>query len=130
MADWSIKIVPASSGGGAAFQPDLQGYKPGDPLPAQQDDLVTWNNTTKETHQPWQTDSQYQPLSDAWVKQYPYLYLADAIPGGQSSTPSYDVAIPGGVAPPNTWTVYYYCKTHPTRISERGTIAATVPPSS
>src|SRR5437763_2386969 len=69
MADWSIKIVPAASGGGAAFQPDLQGYKPGQALPAQQDDLVTWNNTTNEAHQPWQTDSNYEPLSDAWVAQ-------------------------------------------------------------
>lgn len=132
MADWSIKIIPAASvtDPGAAFQPDLQGYNPGDPLPAQQDDLVTWNNTTNETHQPWQTDSNYQPLSDAWVEQYPYLYLSNEIPAGEPSTPAYDVAIPGGVSAPKKWTVYYFCKTHPTRKSEQGTIAATIPPSS
>ena len=128
MADWSIKIVPAASGGGAAFQPDLQGYKPGQALPAQQDDLVTWNNTTNEAHQPWQTDSNYEPLSDAWVAQYPYLYLCDEIPAQQPSTPEYDVAIPGGVSAPTSWTVYYFCKVHPTRESERGTIAATQQP--
>jgi hypothetical protein len=131
MADWSIKIVPAASGSGAAFQPDLQGYGPGDALPAQQDDLVTWNNTTREVHQPWPTDSKYQPLSDVWVtKDRPSLYLSNAIPGGQPSTPAYDVATPGGVSLPSSWTIYYYCKTHPTRQSERGTIKATVQPAS
>jgi hypothetical protein len=130
MADRSIKLVPASSGGGAAFQPDLPGYNPGDAMPAQQDDLVSWNNTTNETHQPWQTDSEYKPLSDAWVAQYSYLYLSDEIPAQESSTPAYDVATPGGVSLPDSWTVYYYCKTHPNRESERGTIAAKVPPTS
>jgi len=65
MPDWSIKIV--STDAGAAFVPGLQGAKPGDPLQAQQDDLVTWNNTTDETHQPWPTDASDNPLPDSKV---------------------------------------------------------------
>lgn len=130
MPDWSIKIVPATSGSGAAFQPDVPGAKPGDPLTAEQDDLVTWNNTTKQAHQPWQTDANYQPLSTSWVTQHPDLYMSDSIPAGRSSAPAYDVSQPGGLPPPTTWTIYYFCKTHPTATSERGTIAASVPPAS
>ncbi len=129
MPDWSIKIVRASSsGGGAAFQPDIPGYDPGDPLPAQEDDLVSWNNTTDDTHQPWPTDSSYNPLSEAEVLPRGSVnYLSDPIPGGEPSTPAYNVSAPGS-APP-TWTVYYYCKLHPTITSERGTIEATVLPT-
>jgi hypothetical protein len=127
MADWSIKIVPASSGVGAAFQPDLQGYSQGDPLPAQQDDLVSWNNTTKQTHQPWKTDSTYTPISPDPVRGSKD-YLSDPIPPKQSSRPSYDTAPPAGN--PDSWTVYYYCKLHPTVESERGTINVTAVPSS
>jgi hypothetical protein len=129
MPDWSIKIVPAASGGGAAFVPDLKGAKPGDPLQAEQDDLVTWNNTTGQAHQPWQADSNYQPLSSAWVKAHPDLYMSDPIPAGQASEPTYDVAQPSGFPPPSSWTIYYCCKLHPTVTSERGTIVATVPQS-
>ena len=125
MPDWSIKIVSTGSGAGAAFVPDLVGAKPGDPLQAQQDDLVTWNNTTKQTHQPWPTDSNYKPLPDSQVPRGSTNYLSDPIPAGQSSRPSYDVAQPSGS--PQSWTVYYCCKQHPT---ERGKIIATVIPSS
>lgn len=129
MPDWSIKIVPASSGTGAAFQPDLQGYKPGDALIAQQDDLVTWSNMTKHTHQPWMTDSNYNPLSDAAVlPRGSANYMSDPIPAGESSRPSYDVSQPP--AQPNSWTVYYFCKLHPTIETERGTIEASIPPTS
>jgi hypothetical protein len=130
MPDWSIKIVPAATGTGAAFMPNVPGAKAGDPLQAMQDDLVSWNNTTNQAHQPWQTDSNYQPLSDAWVKAHPDLYMSDSIPAGRPSRPAYDVAQPGGVPPPGTWTIYYFCKIHPTVQSERGTIQGTVPPSS
>ena len=125
MPDWSIKIVSTGSGARAAFVPDLVGAKPGDPLQAQQDDLVTWNNTTKQTHQPWPTDSHYKPLPDSQVPRGSANYLSDPIPAGQSSRPSYDVAQPDDE--PETWTVYYCCKQHPT---ERGKIIATVVPSS
>lgn len=122
MPDQLIKIVPSNSGAGAAFQPDLQGYLAGDPLPAQQGDIVSWNNTTDDTHQPWPTDSNYNPLSEAVVlPRGGPNYLSDPIPASLPSTPAYVVAQPG--------TIYYYCKLHPTITSERGTIEATVSPS-
>jgi hypothetical protein len=131
MPDWSIKIVNSSTGKGAAFQVDLQGYAPGDPLPAQQDDLVSWNNTTKKTHQPWPTDSNYDPLPESEVlPRGSANYLCDPIPPGESSTPAYDVAQPQTTTPPVTWTVYYYCKLHPDIETERGSIEASVPPTS
>jgi hypothetical protein len=130
MPDWSIKIVPTGSGTGAAFQPDVPGSNPGDPLSAQQGDLVSWNNTTDQAHQAWQTDANYQPLSDAWVSEHPELGMGDSIPSGRSSSPAYDVSWPSALAPPQTWTIYYFCKLHPTVESERGTIDAEVPPSS
>lgn len=147
MPDWSIKIVPSPTGSGAAFQPDVQGAKPGDPLRAQQDDLVSWNNTTQETHQPWQTDSNFQMLPEAWVYAHPPdLYMSDPIPAKRSSTPAYDVAQPKTYVPPpnntpppmtgpppkppTSWTIFYCCKTHPNRASERGRIVATVIPGS
>jgi hypothetical protein len=127
MPDWSIKIVQAGSG--AAFVPDLYGAKPGDPLQAQQDDLVTWNNTTDDSHQPWPTDANYNPLPDSQVPRGSATYLSDVIPPQGSSRPSYDVAQPAGTPPPSTWTVYYCCKLHPGVTSERGTIVGTVPPT-
>jgi hypothetical protein len=132
MPDWSIKIV--QTGSGAAFVPDLYGAKPGDPLQAQQDDLVTWNNTTDDPHQPWPSDANYQPLPDSQVlPRGGPNYLSDVIPPQGSSRPSYDVAQPAAVPPsttgPSTWTVYYCCKLHPTVASERGTIVGTVPPT-
>lgn len=129
MPDWSIKIVPSISGSGAAFQPDLQGFQQGDPLVAQQDDLVTWANMTGDTHQPWPTDDSYNPLPETEVlPRGSANYLSDPIPPDESSRPSYDVSQPS--TNPNTWTVYYFCKLHPTVETERGTIAASVPPSS
>jgi hypothetical protein len=132
MPDWSIKIVQA--GGGATFVPDLYDAKPGDPLQAQQDDLVTWNNTTNDPHQPWPSDANYNPLPDSQVlPRGGPNYLSDEIPPQGSSRPSYDVAQPAAVPPsttgPSTWTVYYCCKIHPTAASERGTIVGTVPPT-
>ena len=70
MPDWSIKIVPAESPTTdvpAAFVPDLSGAQPGTPLTAQVDDIVTWNNTTSDPHQPWPADANYNPLPDAQV---------------------------------------------------------------
>jgi hypothetical protein len=120
MPDWSIKIVPSDSG--AAFQPDLQGYLPGDPLPAQLSDTVSWNNTTDDTHQPWPTDSNYNPHSDAVVlPRGGPNYLSDPIPAGLPSTPAYVVVQPSSGA-----TIYYYCKLHP---SEHGTIETSAAPS-
>jgi hypothetical protein len=41
---WSIKIV--SAGGTVRFDPDVFGIDPGQPLKAQEGDLVSWNNQT------------------------------------------------------------------------------------
>lgn len=121
MPDWSIKIVPSSSGTGAAFQPDLKGKNPGDSLECMVDDLVTWNNTTKDEHQPWPADSSYTALpNDQVLPRGGPNYLSDIVPAGGSSRPSYDVAQPA--SQPQTWTVYYICALHPYVESERGTI--------
>lgn len=117
MPDWTVKIVPSSTGGGASFAPGTR--------QAQQDDLVCWNNTTNETHQPWPTDQNYNPMN---VARGSSKYLSDPIPPGRSSRPSYDVAQPSASPPPQTWTVYYFCATHPDRKSERGKIVASVIP--
>jgi len=122
MADWSIKIVPAKSGGGAAFQPNLAGFEQGDPLPAQQGDLVSWSNRTADTHQPWPTDANYNPMSEADVlPRGGPNYMSDPIPPDEPSTPAYNVA--------QTTTIYYYCKLHPDIETERGTIDATAIPT-
>jgi hypothetical protein len=127
MPDWSIKIVPCDTGEGAAFVPDLKGKSAGDPLETMQDDLVTWNNTTKEEHQPWPADSEYNALpNDQVLPRGGANYLSDIIPAGGSSRPSYDVAqpaaIPPATDPPAQWTVYYICALHPYVETERGTI--------
>ena len=126
MPDWSIKIVP-TTGGGAEFVPDLKGKKAGDPLQCMADDLVTWNNTTEEQHQPWPADATYTALpNDKVLPRGGPNYLSDIIPAGGSSRPSYDVAQPAAVPPattsPNQWTVYYICALHLYVESERGTI--------
>ena len=126
MPDWSIKIVQTKNG--AAFQPDLQGYEPGAPLPAQQDDLVTWANTTDQTHQPWMTDSNYNPITPDPVRGTKN-YMSDPIPPNQSSRPGWDVIGPTNPSDQN-WTIYYFCKVHPNEQSERGTIQASAVPTS
>lgn len=123
MPDWSITIIPSANG--AAFVPDLHGAQPGDPLHTQQDDLVTWNNTTHDEHQPWPADADYNPLPGSEVTRGSARYLSDVIPPGGSSRPSYDVAAPSSPAP-QTWTVYYVCKLHP---DERGTIESQAAPT-
>jgi hypothetical protein len=106
--DWSIDIIP--SGTGAAFQPHLPNAKPGDPLNAQANDIVTWGNRTSEVHQPWQTDANFDPTGPP---------LCAPIPPNDSSSPQYVVTgNPGDV-------IYYFCRNHPT---ERGKIiVATLP---
>jgi hypothetical protein len=123
--DWSITIV-SLDGGGAAFQPDLMGAKPGDPLKAGNADLISWNNRTSNEHQPWMADAQYQPLPDDQVIGNPANYLSDPIPPWQSSTPAYLTAIAtdasGNPIKPAT-TIYYICKNHP---DEHGQIIVSV----
>jgi hypothetical protein len=43
-----IKIIKAE-GVGIAFQPDRPGAQPGQPLGANEGDLITWNNMTDDT---------------------------------------------------------------------------------
>ena len=120
MPDWSIKIVQGS-GQGAEFVPDLKGKKAGDPLECMADDLVTWNNTTQDEHQPWPADNTYTALpNDQVLPRGGPNYLSDIIAAGGSSRPSYDVAQP--TSAPAQWTVYYICALHPYVESERGTI--------
>jgi hypothetical protein len=76
-------------------------------------DLVFWNNQTKESHQPWPTDSNYNPEGKPWFP---------PVPAGETSG---DYATPPAVPPPPPQppqTIYYCCKLHPHRTSERGTI--------
>jgi hypothetical protein len=119
MPDWSVKIVPAGTGGGAAFVPDLKGAHPGDPLKAWQDDLVTWKNTTGETHQIELVDIVWEGGPSTPV------FETKPIPAAGSSRPSYDVAQPDAKA--SSWSVHYRCKLHP---QEQGTIDATGYPAS
>jgi hypothetical protein len=102
MPDWSIKIVPNPN--------DIAGA-PGafEPLEANLDDIVSWNNTTGEKHQPWPTDSSYNPLP---VTPDSPFYLSDEIEPGQSSD-AYDLVMPKTVDPETgIGTLYYYCKLH------------------
>lgn len=136
MGDSVIKIIPATSGQGTAFQPDIPGFNPGEALPAQQNDVVSWKNLTDDTHQPWPTEpwptdpnESVQPLSDADVlPRGSANYLSDPIPPGEPSTPAYVVQQPDTA--PDEWIVYYYCRLHPDNEAERGTISATIPPNS
>jgi len=122
MPVWSIKIVATPSGQPAAFQPDLPGAKPGDPLNVLSGDLVTWNNTTDETYQPWPTDSsgnllQEEPNGPVGPRGSAN-YLSDPIPGNAASRPSWNVV--QIISGQNT--IYYCIKTLP---QVRGTIEIT-----
>ena len=130
MPDWSIEIVENS--GVTSFAPTN--------LPASLADLVSWNNTTGERHQPWMLDAAGNPVPDPRKKidpnkpydecdtppgpanfdpksRYVPTYLSDCIPPGPgtSSRPAFNVQ-------PAATKISYYCKVHPTRTSERGTI--------
>ena len=114
MADWLVNIVSSGSGE-ASFVVD--GSTQGQPLDAHQDDTVSWNNQTNDEHQPWQTNSSYEPLDQA--------PLVNPIPEGEPSI-SYNCTSP--TANPQHWTVYYYCRNHPDNANERGSINVTAWP--
>jgi hypothetical protein len=120
MSESTIMIVPSDEGAGASFDPS--------PLSAQQNDVVCWSNTTDETHQPWPLDSNGVPLPASSIPRGSANYLSDPIPPDRSSRPSYVVVPPTGNPP--TWTLNYYCATHPKRASERGQISAQLMPTS
>jgi hypothetical protein len=90
--DWSIKIVPVSPGV-AGFLPDVLGAKVGDSLQAQVSDIVSWGNTTADTHQPVRVDTGEG--------------LCDPIAGGASSTPQF--VVEGAVGD----VISYKCAFHP-----------------
>jgi plastocyanin len=117
MADWTVKIVEIN--GVAAFVTDFPDSEQGDPLQAMQGDLVSWNNTTDNVHQPWETDPNYNPKTSST--------LSGVLPPGQPSN-WYNCSQP--TTKPRTWTVYYYCSQHPSNQQERGTIELAVPPVS
>lgn len=90
---WSIKIVTLP-GDIVAFQPDVPGAQPGQALGVSNNDLVTWNNRTNDSHWP---HAEGTPLT------------AD-IPAGQVSSPILKVTeLP----------ITYICKHHE---GEQGTI--------
>jgi len=77
-------------------------------------DLVFWRNETQETHQPWPADSNYNPVvGNPWFPPVP--------PGETSGDYATPAAIPSS-PPQSPQTIYYCCKIHPQRTSERGTI--------
>jgi plastocyanin len=90
--DWSVKIVQVSPGV-AGFQPDVLGAKVGDSIQAQVSDIVTWGNTTADTHQPVRVDNGQS--------------LCDPIAGGGSSTPQF--VVEGAVGD----VISYKCSFHP-----------------
>lgn len=82
-ATWSIKIVVLPNGT-TAFQPDVPGAQPGQPLGVNSGDLVTWNNTTNVAHLPVMTGP-----------------LCDPIPAGNVSDPIFQAK-----------TITYVCQYH------------------
>lgn len=111
MPDWSIKIVPSDTGGAAEFDPPV--------LNAQQDDLVSWNNTTNDTHQ---IGLPYDPHPLTGLVED---FVSDPIPPDQSSRPGYDTA-PNAASTDFPVTITYYCLKHPL---ERGTIIVSAVPT-
>jgi plastocyanin len=112
--DWSIKIVP--SGSSVAFQPDVPGAKPGDPLQAQDADLISWNNRTGASHWPWAIDpTTGEPFVSVEAAKDAGLYLSDNVPPWESSTDTYVTTAP----PSGSTTIDYICKNHP---NEKGQI--------
>jgi hypothetical protein len=123
----SIRIIRLKNRA-VAFQPDIPGSQPGDPLEVDRGEGVTWNNRTNQPHWPWPVDAQGNLLSeaDAFARA---LYLCDRIPAGQVSVPICDVnpdfspqppppepPQPPNVPPP---TINYVCRLH---LAERGRI--------
>ncbi|HEX7317116.1 MAG TPA: hypothetical protein VF297_24670 [Pyrinomonadaceae bacterium] len=110
MADWLVNIV-LNSAGKAQFVVGLPNAKQGQPLQAEQDDLVCWNNQTNDAHTLWETDQNYNPLNQS--------SLPGLVKAGMSSE-TYNCTQPTWL--PASWTVYYYCSQHPQNQLERGSI--------
>jgi len=108
--DWSIKISPAASGSGAVFTPDLLGAQPGEPLQAENADIISWNNRTGDSHWPWALQSDGQPYPSAAAAQAAGAYLSDEIAAWGTSTPGYVTTAPKA----GRTIIDYICKIHPT----------------
>jgi hypothetical protein len=112
MPDWSIKIVAGTFPDNlATFVVDRTDVTPGAPLVAAPNDLVSWNNTTDETHQPWPANPDGTPiLPVSSVPRDSTNYLSDPIPQNSSSRPSWLVPTPASGA---SNTFLYCCLLHP-----------------
>ena len=108
--DWSIKIIPFENS--VTFEPDFPGAQPGQPLHAQDADLVSWNNRTGADHWPWAIDpSTGQPFQTKQAATAAGLYLCDDVQAWQSSDPAYLCVAPKIGNPPVT--INYICRYHP-----------------
>jgi hypothetical protein len=118
MPDWSIRIVPGIHPEDLAiFAVDRNDVKPGAPLAAAPNDLVSWNNTTDQMHQPWPANADGTPiLPQSSVPRGAPNYLSDPIPQNSSSRPSWLVPTPAKGA---SNTFRYCCLLHP---KEKGQI--------
>ena len=112
--DWSIKIIP--DGSTVTFEPDFPGSEPGQPLQAQDADLVSWNNRTGADHWPWAIDpTTGKPFQTQAAATAAGLYLCDDVQAWQSSEPAYLCTAPTT----GSTTIDYICRYHPT---EKGQI--------
>jgi hypothetical protein len=126
MATWIVNIENgANPGDPAKFVPQLQ-RAGADGLLAAPGDLVSWSNRTDDVHEPWPTDQNYTPLTDAQVGESgSQNYLSDEINPRRSSRPSWYVRKLKAPPAPTIGdgnTIYYCCKLHP---QERGKIIIT-----
>lgn len=107
MPVWVIKIVDVAAGGPAAFQPDLAGAKPGQPLGIRGDEnSVTWRNNTDIDHWPWPTNGQGGAMLDEQDAKNRGVYLTENILPGDVSAPRYTVNLLAGS------TIFYCCRHH------------------
>ena len=98
-----IAVEIVASGGTTSFSPN--------PTVVLLNDLVSWLNSTNQQHQIVASNG-----TDS--------FTSDPITVGLSSSPLYNVTQPAGNPPPQSWTVNYSCKLHP---SEKGTLSAFMP---
>jgi hypothetical protein len=126
MTVWIVSIEDGKNPGDPAkFVPQLQPAG-ADGLLAAPGDAVSWANRTDDIHEPWPTDNNFTPLTEAQVGESGSPnYLSDEINSNRSSRPSW--IVPKLTTPPPPVivtgnTVYYCCKLHP---QERGKIIIT-----
>lgn len=107
MPDWSIKIVPNTTGQAgvqADFVADVVDPQAGR-FEVQQGDLVSWNNTTSDEHWPWPVKSQTAAPVIPLPPGSPVLVSGTIKP--RTSSDDYNVAAATGT------TIWYCCRWHP-----------------